>query len=107
MKQSNAMEQQDRVKTTQEKEYEKKPLGFDRTQLYKEYLEPQTRRQSALKASITLMEAHDLKLSINDLLLLTKRIEQFIETGNTGWSGQFDAYVKLKSDEKLDFLKIK
>ena len=88
-----------------QKEYEKKSLGFDRTQLYKEYVDPQMRRQSALKSSIALMEAHDLKLSISDLFLLTKRIEQYIETGATGWSTQFDAYVKLKSDEKLNFLK--
>jgi hypothetical protein len=53
------------------------------------------------------MEAHELKLSINDLMLLTKRIDQFIETGNSSWSSQFDSYVKLKSDEKLKFMEIK
>lgn len=105
MEQSNAMEQQNRVRITPEKEYEKKPYGFDRTQMYKEHIEPQVRRQSALKSSIALMEAHDLKLSISDLMLLTKRIEQYIETGSFSWATQFDSYVKLKSDERLQFLK--
>jgi hypothetical protein len=62
MEQSNAMEFTDRVKLPQEKEYEKKPYGFDRTQMYKEHVDPQMRRQSALKSSIALMEAHELNL---------------------------------------------
>ena len=105
MEQSNAMEPQNRVRLTQEKDYEKKPYGFDRTQMYKEHIDPQMRRQSALKSSIALMEAHELKLSISDLMLLSKRIEQYIETGNFSWASQFDSYVKIKSDEKLNFLK--
>jgi len=107
MEQSNAMEFKDRVKVTQEKDYEKKPYGFDRTQMYKEHVDPQMRRQSSLKSSIALMEAHELKLSISDLMLLSKRIESYIETGNFSWASQFDSYVKLKSDERLQFLKIK
>jgi hypothetical protein len=107
MEQSNAMEQQNRVHMKKQESFQEKPLGFDRTQLYKEYMEPQIRRQSALKSAVSLMEAHELKLSVNDLLLLTKRIDQYIETGNSSWSSQFDSYVKLKSDEKLEFLKIK
>jgi hypothetical protein len=105
MEQSNAMEFTDRVKLPQEKEYEKKPYGYDRTQMYKEHVDPQMRRQSALKSSIALMEAHELKLSISDLMLLSKRIEAYIETGSFSWAKQFDSYVKLKSDEKLQFLK--
>ena len=107
MEQTNAMEQQNRVNIPKQKEFQKTPLGFDRTQLYKEYMEPQIRRQSALKSAVSIMEAHELKLSINDLMLLTKRIDQFIETGNSSWSSQFDSYVKLKSDERLKFLEIK
>jgi hypothetical protein len=107
MTQSNAMEQQNRVHLKKQESYQDKTLGFDRTQLYKEYMEPQIRRQSALKSAVSIMEAHELKLSINDLMLLTKRIDQFIETGNSSWSSQFDSYVKLKSDEKLKFMEIK
>jgi len=85
----------------QDKKYQDTPLGYDRTQLYKEYQEPQIRRQSALKSAMSIMESHELKLSMKDLFGLTKRIEQFIETGDTSWSVPFDNYVNLVSDERL------
>lgn len=86
------------------KNYENKPLGFDRTQLFKEYTQPIVNRQSALKTSMTLMTSHDLKWSMKDIMLVTKRLITWMETGDDSFVEKMDQYFKLKDDEKLDEL---
>jgi hypothetical protein len=81
--------------------YESKPLGFDRTQLFKEYTQPIVERQAAMKTTITLMEAHNLKWSMSDIMLITKRLVQWMETGDDTWVKKMDSYFKLKNDQKL------
>lgn len=86
------------------KNYEQKPLGFDRTQLFKEYSQPITNRQSALKAAMTLMTAHNLTWSMSDIMKVVKCIEKWFETGTETWVEGLDTYFKLKEDEKLQEL---
>lgn len=81
--------------------YKNKPLGFDRTQLYKEYTQPIVERQAAIKTALSLMEAHNLQWSMSDLMLVTKRLVHWMETGDDSWVKKMDEYFKLKSDEKL------
>lgn len=86
------------------KNYEKKPLGFDRTQLFKEHTQPIIDRQSALKAAMNLMTAHNLQWSMTDVMLVTQRILSWMETGDDSWVKKMDTYFKLKEDEKLSEL---
>lgn len=83
------------------KNYENKPLGFDRTQLFKEHTQPIIDRQSALKSAMNLMTAHNLKWSMSDLMLVTKRILHWMETGDDSWVKKMDQYFKLKEDQLL------
>jgi len=86
------------------KNFENKPLGFDRTQLFKEYTQPITNRQSALKAALTLMTSHNLAWSMKDIMLVTDRIQNWMETGDDKFVPKMDEYFKLKDDEKLQEL---
>lgn len=86
------------------KNYENKPLGFDRTQLFKEYTQPIVERQSAIKTAVSLMEAHNLQWSMSDLMLVTKRLVQWMETGDESWVKKMDEYFKLKADQQLEEL---
>lgn len=86
------------------KNYQDKPLGFDRTQLFKEYSQPIVNRQSALKTALTLMTSHDLKWSMKDIMLVTQRLTEWMETGDESWVKRMDEYFKLKSDQQLEEL---
>lgn len=86
------------------KNYEQKPLGFDRTQLFKEYTQPIVNRQSALKTALTLMSAHNLQWSMKDLMLVTDRLVNWMETGDDSFVNKMDNYFKLKADQQLEQL---
>lgn len=86
------------------KNYENKALGFDRTQLFKEYQQPITNRQSALKSAMTLMTAHNLQWSMKDIMLVTERIQNWMETGDDSFVPKMDQYFKMKSDQQLEEL---
>ena len=86
------------------KPYEQKQLGFDRTQLFKEYTQPIIDRQSALKAAMTLMSSHNLQWSMSDIMLVTKRIQNWMETGDDSWVKKMDQYFKIKEDQVLQEL---
>lgn len=86
------------------KNYENKPLGFDRTQLFKEYTQPIVNRQAALKTTLTLMETHNLKWSMKDIMLVNKRLIEWMETGDESWVEKMDNYFGLKNDQLLEEL---
>lgn len=86
------------------KNYENKPLGFDRTQLFKEYTQPIVERQSAIKTAISLMEAHNLNWSMTDIMLVSKRLVSWMETGDESWVKKMDEYFGLKADQQLQEL---
>lgn len=86
------------------KNYENKPLGYDRTQLFKEYTQPIVERQAALKTTLTLMETHNLKWSMKDIMLVNKRLVEWMETGDESWIEKMDNYFGLKNDQLLEEL---
>jgi len=86
------------------KNYETKPLGFDRTQLFKEAVQPIVDREAAMKTALQFMAAHNLQWSMRDLMLLNKRILQWFQNGDEHWVDNMDVYFGLKRDEKLQEL---
>ena len=54
----------------QTKNYDDYQLGFDRTQLWKEYESPMIRRQTALNAAQSFFANNDIKYSATDLKTL-------------------------------------
>ena len=85
------------------KNYEKLEK-FERNQAFKEYTQPIVNRQSALKTTLTLMTSHDLKWSMRDIMLVTQRLTEWMETGDESWVKRMDEYFKLKHDQLLEEL---
>lgn len=74
--------------------YKDLELGFNRTQLFKEEVQPQINRCSALNAVLDFCKLNDLTLTTSDMNLLTKRFIKYIETGDDGWMEKFDEHIK-------------
>ena len=74
-------------------------MGFDRTQLYKEHIQPQINRTSALRAVLDFAKLNHMKLTTHELIKLTERYIQFIETGDKSWVELVDNYIMAKYDE--------
>ena len=65
------------------KKYDELPLGFDRTQLYKEHEGPMIRRQTALKEAQSFFSNNNITYSAMDLKALYMRFLKMIENGDT------------------------
>jgi len=89
---------------TMNKNYESKPLGFDRTQLFKEAVQPIVDREAAMKTTLQFMSAHNLQWSMEDIMLVNKRVLQWFQTGDESWVTKMDTYFKLKRDQQLQEL---
>tara|TARA_R110000868_G_scaffold65849_1_gene196706 strand:+ start:272 stop:529 length:258 start_codon:yes stop_codon:yes gene_type:complete len=74
-------------------------LGFDRTQLYKEHIQPQINRTAALRAVLDFSKMNQIKLTTKELIKMTERYIQFIETGDKSWVELVDNYLLAKYDE--------
>jgi hypothetical protein len=81
------------------KSYEDLQLGFDRTQLYKEYTQPQINRSAALQAVMNFCKVNQIKLANVEIMALTKKYVDFIETGDTSWAKAVDKYLMSKYEE--------
>ena len=82
------------------KPYENLQMGFDRTQLYKEFTHPQHIRQSALMSVMDFCKMNQLKLSTKETLALTNKYILFVETGDASWADVVDTYIKKKYNEE-------
>lgn len=82
------------------KPYEDLQMGFDRTQLYKEYIQPQINRQSALNNVLSFCKMMQIKLTTEELFLLVDRFQSFIETGDSTWAKKVDNFIKAKYEEQ-------
>jgi hypothetical protein len=78
------------------KKYDEYQLGFDRTQLYKEYEGPMIRRQSALNAAQSFFSNNNIAYSAMDLKALYLRFLKMIENGDTDF---FEGLDKWLNDE--------
>ena len=72
---------------------DKLKLGFDRTQLYKEYEGPMIRRQSAMSFAQKFYEQRGINASAKDLKLLYNRFLEMIETGDDTFLDRIDSYL--------------
>ena len=79
--------------------YEDLQMGFDRTQLYKEYTQPQINRSAALQAVMNFCKINQIKMSNVEIVALTKKYLDFIETGDTSWAKIVDKYLMDKYEE--------
>ena len=70
--------------------------NFERTQLWKEYTHPVIIRQSAVKAAQEFASMNELKLSLKELMALSKRFEEYFNTGNTEWVAAVEKHFKTK-----------
>jgi hypothetical protein len=80
-------------KKTEQKPYEEKSFGFDRTQMFKEWAHPQIVRQSALSFTTEFCRINGLNLGTGELLALNRRMVQYIETGDESWTELADAHI--------------
>lgn len=81
------------------KVYEELQYGFDRTQVYKEFTQPQINRSSALQAVMNFGKINQIKMSNVEVMALTKKYLLFIETGDTEWAKTVDKYLMDKYEE--------
>lgn len=80
----------------QTKKYDEYQLGFDRTQLWKEYESPMIRRQSALKEAQSFFSNNNITYSAMDLKALYMRFLKMIETGDTDFFEGLDKWLENK-----------
>lgn len=78
------------------KPHENLQLGFDRTQLFKEWVQPQINRSSSLSSTIEYCRINKIQLSVKETIAMCKRFEEYIETGNTSWMEKMDEYMEKK-----------
>lgn len=101
--------QRDTLKTVKNKMENKKPyedlqMGYDRTQLYKEFVHPQHVRQSAVIAVMEFCKMNGLKLTTKETLTLINKYVKFVETGDSSWADKVDSYIKEKySEENMNY----
>lgn len=79
--------------------YQDLQLGFDRTQLYKEFTQPQINRSSALQAVMNFCKINQIKMSNVEIVALCNKYVSFIETGDTSWAKIVDKYISEKFQE--------
>jgi hypothetical protein len=87
------------MKTNNKQDYENLQMGFDRTQLYKEYTQPQINRSTALQATMNWSKVNQYKLELPEIIALTNKFVQYIETGDTSWMKKTEKYLQEKMQE--------
>jgi hypothetical protein len=80
-------------------DYQELQLGFDRTQLYKEFIQPQINRTAALRAVLDFCKINQIRLSTKEMMRMVMRYQQFIETGDRSWAEAVDKYIADKYEE--------
>ena len=80
-------------KTKETPKHETMAMGFDRTQLFKEWTQPQINRSSALSTTMTIMEVFGLKLSTVEILRICEKYVLYIETGDITWGKIVDEHI--------------
>ena len=75
-------------------------LGFDRTQLFKEEIQPQINRTSALSNVMDIIKIHNLKPSVKEYALLVDRFVQYIETGDMSFFERIDKHFRIQNELK-------
>jgi len=87
------------MKTNNKQDYENLQMGFDRTQLYKEYTQPQINRSTALQATLNWCKVNQYKFELPEVIALTEHFVDYIETGDTSWMKKTEKYLQEKMQE--------
>jgi hypothetical protein len=85
---------------TTKKPYEDLQMGYDRTQVYKEFIQPQINRTSALNNVMSFVKMMKINPTTEELFLLVERLQMFIETGDKQWVTKVDTWLKDKYEEQ-------
>jgi hypothetical protein len=85
---------------TTKKPYEDLQMGYDRTQVYKEFIQPQINRTSALNNVMSFVKMMKINPTTEELFLLVERFQMFIETGDKQWVTKVDTWLKDKYEEQ-------
>lgn len=76
--------------------YDKMKLGFDRTQLWKEFEAPMIRRQTALNAAQSFYSNNGLPYTAKELKLLYNRFLTLIEDGDDTFFDNLHNHLEKK-----------
>ena len=87
------------MKTNNKQEYENLQMGFDRTQLFKEFSQPQITRSTALQVTLNWCKVNQYKLELPEIMALTNKFVQYIETGDTSWMKKTEKYLQEKMQD--------
>jgi len=74
------------------------------TQILRDYSSIVIARQAALKATQSLIESHQLKISMKQYVRIFDRFYSFIETGDRSWIDKMDEFFKLQDNENFNKL---
>jgi hypothetical protein len=85
---------------TTNKSYQDEQYGFDRTQMYKEWCQPQINRAAALRAVLDFLKINQIKMTTKEMMRLVMRYEQFIATGDRSFAEAIDNYIAKKYEEE-------
>jgi hypothetical protein len=87
------------------KPHEDLQLGFDRTQLFKEYTQPQITRSSALNATMDWCKINQYPLSLLEVISLSKHFVSYIEEGKTDWMTVTEEKIKERLKKRGNEIK--
>jgi hypothetical protein len=87
------------IKQAVKKPYEDLQMGFDRTQIFKEYQLPQLNRSTALQSVLSFCKLNQIQPTTQELFQMTERYVAYIETGDREWVKMVDNYIKSKYEE--------
>jgi hypothetical protein len=87
------------IKQSVKKPYEDLQMGFDRTQIFKEYQLPQLNRSTALQSVLSFCKLNQIQPTTQELFQMTERYVAYIETGDREWVKMVDNYIKSKYEE--------
>jgi hypothetical protein len=82
-------------------DYENLQMGFDRTQLYKEYTQPQINRSTALQVTLNWSKVNQYKLELPEIIALTEHFVNYIENGKKDWMTKTEEKIKEKLKERM------
>lgn len=75
-------------------------MGFDRTQLWKEYEAPMIRRQTALNAAQSFFGNNEIKYTPTELKALYMHFLNLIENGDTSFFTGVEKYLEKNNVEQ-------
>ena len=79
------------------KKHDEYPMGYDRTQRFKEETQPKITRCVAMSAIIELVKLHNLKPNATEYIRLVDRFVNYIETGDKSFFEAIDKHYQLSS----------